>query len=142
MVTTNEYLREVLSKQSGSQVLDVKTTILAGCGAGMVAAGVTTPLDRVKTRLQTQGLSNVLNYTTPASCDGIPADCPKVQAAEEAMLAVKPKYQGLQDAFKSIVREEGWMGLFRGMTPRLMTHTPAIAISWTTYEAAKMWLMS
>lgn len=143
MVTTNEYLREVLTKRSNSPVLDVKTTILAGCGAGMVAAAVTTPLDRVKTRLQTQGLSTVLNNTAgPASCDGIPADCPKVQAAEEAMLSVKPKYQGLQDAFKSIVREEGWMGLFRGMTPRLMTHTPAIAISWTTYEAAKMYLMS
>lgn len=131
MVTTNEYLREILTQRSGSPVLDVKTTMLAGCGAGMVAAAVTTPLDRVKTRLQTQGLSTVIN-TTAVSCDGLPADCPKKA----------PKYQGLTDAFKSIVQEEGFLGLFRGMTPRLMTHTPAIAISWTTYEAAKMYLMS
>jgi solute carrier family 25 iron transporter 28/37 len=104
----------------------------------MAAAAVTTPLDRVKTRLQTQGLATI---PAPTSCHGIPADCRK---AEEAMLTTvnKPKYQGLSDATKSIVKEEGWMGLFRGMTPRLMTHTPAIAISWTTYEAAKMWLMS
>ena len=136
MVTTNEYLREILTKRSGSPVLDVKTTMLAGCGAGMAAAAVTTPLDRVKTRLQTQGLGTIMR----ANRDGIPADCPKL--AEEAMLSVKPKYQGLSDAFKSIVQEEGWMGLFRGMIPRLMTHTPSIAISWTTYEAAKMWLMS
>ena len=130
MVTTNEYLREKLSQQSGSQVLDVKTTLMAGSGAGMVAAAFTTPLDRVKTRLQTQGLTNIM---TPASCERVSVNCPKMSA---------PKYEGLADAAKSIVREEGWIGLFRGMTPRLMTHTPAIAISWTSYEMMKMYLMS
>ena len=59
MVTTNEYLREVLTKRSGSPVLDVKTTMLAGMGAGAAASAITTPLDRVKTRLQTQGLSTI-----------------------------------------------------------------------------------
>lgn len=153
MVTTNEYLREILIRRSQSNVLDVKTTMLAGCGAGMVAAAVTTPLDRVKTRLQTQGLGSAFMNTAAASSSSsydralIPPDCPKAQIAssaeQEAMLfRVKPRYQGLSDAFQSIVREEGWQGLFRGMTPRLMTHTPAIAISWTTYETAKMWLMS
>lgn len=131
MVTTNEYLRELLEqRQSGSPVLDVKTTLLAGSGAGMAAAAVTTPLDRVKTRLQTQGLTNIM---APASCERVSANCPKLSG---------PKYEGLADAAKSILREEGWMGFFRGMTPRLMTHTPAIAISWTSYEAMKMYLTS
>ena len=65
--------------------------------------------------------------------------------AERAMLTGSigtPKYGGLSDAFHSIVREEGSAGLFHGMTPRLMTHTPAVAISWTAYEAAKQWLAS
>lgn len=143
MVTTNEHLREILSNYFNTKVLDVKTTMLAGMGAGMVAAAVTTPLDRLKTRLQTQGLSTILNTTTDtAECKGM-LPCAKATAAEEeAMLSVKPRYQGLSDAFQSIVREEGWIGLFRGMTPRVLTHTPAIAISWTTYEAAKMWLIT
>jgi solute carrier family 25 iron transporter 28/37 len=126
MVSTNEYLREVLMKQKNATTLDVKTTLLAGCGAGMVAAALTTPLDRLKTRLQTQGLAVV-------HCDVIGSSCPKIDT---------PKYRGLADAFHSIVKEEGYAGLFRGMAPRLMTHTPAVAISWTTYEAAKMWLSS
>jgi solute carrier family 25 iron transporter 28/37 len=128
MVTTNESLREFLMKQHNSNVLDVKTTLLAGCGAGMVAAALTTPLDRVKTRLQTQGLGIVLD------CEVVGKSCPKLEDGA--------KYKGLSDAFQSIVREEGYRGLFRGMAPRLMTHTPAVAISWTTYEAAKLWLSS
>jgi len=127
MVTTNEYLREYLM-QANNQRLDVKTTLLAGCGAGMVAAAVTTPLDRLKTRLQTQGLSMVINCDKVAGGD----PCPN--------LATTPKYNGLKDAFQSIVREEGMVGLFRGLFPRLMTHTPSVAISWTVYEAMKLWL--
>lgn len=93
----------------------------------MVAAAVTTPLDRLKTRLQTQGLGTV-------HCDLIGTSCPKIDAT--------PKYNGLSDAFRSIVREEGYAGLFRGIGPRLMTHTPSVAISWTVYEAMKLWLSS
>jgi hypothetical protein len=62
MVTTNEYLRELLMKQKNAEQLDVKTTLLAGCGAGMVAAAVTTPLDRgkfgSKSRRITQNLTS------------------------------------------------------------------------------------
>merc|ERR1712157_183513 len=103
-------------------VLDISTTMMAGCGAGMAAAAVTTPLDRVKTRLQTQKLGQIL-----------PRRCPNVRA----LSSIKPEYAGLSDAFQSIVREEGAMGLCRGLVPRLMTHTPAVAISWTSYESAK-----
>jgi solute carrier family 25 iron transporter 28/37 len=94
----------------------------------MMAAALTTPLDRLKTRLQTQGLGMV-------QCDVIGSTCPKIEAAA-------PKYSGLSDAFRSIVREEGYAGLFRGIGPRLMTHTPSVAISWTVYEAMKLWLLS
>ena len=79
-----------------------------------------------------------------AGAPSVGRSCPKA-VAERAMMTGSigsPKYGGLSDAFHSIVREEGAAGLFRGMTPRLMTHTPAVAISWTAYEAAKRWLAS
>lgn len=126
MVTTNEYLRELLMKQTNATTLDVKTTLLSGCGAGLVAAAVTTPLDRLKTRLQTQGLGMVV------ACD-VAVACPKMEA---------PKYNGLGDAFRSIVQQEGYAGFLRGLGPRVLTHTPSVAISWTVYEAMKLWLAS
>ena len=156
MVSTNEYLREILESDP-TKPPDIKTSLLAGSGAGMVAAAVTTPLDRVKTRLQTQHIGEAIAITlqenqnlacektgTAAAPPSVGGSCPKA-VAERAMLTgsiSSPKYGGLSDAFHSIVREEGSAGLFRGMTPRLMTHTPAVAISWTAYEAAKQWLAS
>jgi len=157
MVSTNEYLREVLESDP-TKPPDVMTSLLAGSGAGMVAAAVTTPLDRVKTRLQTQRMGAAIAFTLKenqgphcdkavqavASTEGSSAGCPKAMAERAIMTGSvgNPRYGGLSDAFHSIVKEEGIAGLFRGMTPRLLTHTPAVAISWTTYEAAKRWLAS
>jgi len=142
MVSTNEFLRSVLlewkqhsdNNSSNSQQLDISTTIVSGCGAGLVAAAVTAPLDRVKTRLQTQKLGEAMPRAAQS--------CPKAAAAlsKGIQMVTKPEYSGLTDAFSSIVKEEGLVGLWRGLIPRLLTHSPAVAISWTSYEAAKRWL--
>ena len=96
-----------------------------------MASAVTAPLDRVKTRLQTQRFGNA----QPIYEELVKA-CPKAKASVQSKL----KYTGVMDAFQTIVKEEGFIGLFRGLAPRMMTHTPAVAISWTTYETAKKWL--
>merc|ERR1711935_1081335 len=147
MVSTNEFLRSVLLewKQHGndgggsgsngnSQQLDISTTIVSGCGAGLVAAAVTAPLDRVKTRLQTQKLGEAMPRAAQS--------CPNAAAvlSKGIQMVKQPEYSGLSDAFGSIVKEEGLVGLWRGLVPRLLTHSPAVAISWTSYEAAKRWL--
>ena len=154
MVTTNEYLREVIESDP-TKPPDIKTSMLAGCGAGMVAAAVTTPLDRVKTRLQTQRMGTAIAYqlheqglpTCTKVLKGVDAsaagNCTKAMAERALERGMpSPMYGGLSDAFRSIIKEEGYAGLFLGMTPRLLTHTPAVAISWTTYEVAKRWLAS
>lgn len=133
MVSTNEFLRNTMmdvkrQRQQPAQ-LDLQTTMLAGCGAGMVAAGATAPLDRIKTRLQTQGLASSATKAAAA------VTCPKSK-----MQMHRPQYAGLNDALVSIIKEEGYVGLWRGLAPRLLTHTPAVAISWTAYETAKRWL--
>jgi len=85
--------------------------LCAGLG-GAVAAFVTSPLDVVKTRLQTQ-----------------------CSMAHEAMNpGSKPKYAGLLSAFQGVLQEQGLRGLMRGVGPRVLLAAPAAAISWGTYE--------
>lgn len=43
----------------------------------------------------------------------------------------------IRDVLKSIVRKDGYTGLFRGWMPRMLFHAPAAAICWSTYEAGK-----
>lgn len=47
------------------------------------------------------------------------------------------RYKGIVDAARQIHAAEGYAGFFRGVGPRLLVHTPSVAISWTTYETVK-----
>ena len=76
---------------------------IAGGLAGAFAAGITTPLDVVKTLLQTRGLS---------------------QQSEVRNV------RGLFNAAGIIKRQYGWAGFFRGLRPRIITTMPSTAICW------------
>ena len=83
---------------------DPMTHCLAGGLAGAFAAGITTPLDAIKTVLQTRGLSQ----------------------DEEVR-----KVRGLWRAAGLIQRQYGWQGFFRGLRPRIITTMPSTAICWS-----------
>lgn len=83
---------------------------VAGGLAGAFAAGITTPLDVIKTMLQTRGLS---------------------QQAEIRNV------KGLFNAAAIIKRDLGWVGFMRGWRPRIITTMPSTAICWSAYEMAK-----
>merc|ERR1712238_171353 len=53
---------------------------------------------------------------------------------------IKPLVADFREAALRIYQNEGPAGFFRGVTPRILSHTPAVAISWTTYETAKKYL--
>lgn len=128
MVGTNESLKELWTRSEEghhNKSLTLGTTLLASSMAGFVASAATTPLDRIKTLLQTQQMA-------PACWPTPPAHCPQKVVAAEAP-AIHTAYQAL----RHILQQEGAIGLFRGIVPRVMSHTPAVAISWTTYETAK-----
>ena len=91
------------------------------CLSTLVSA-LTTPLDRIKTCLQTQALA-------PTCLRPIPK--------ENCKLANQVRYKTFVEAAVGIARQEGLAGFFRGLTPRVLSHTPAVAISWTTYEMTK-----
>lgn len=82
--------------------------LLAGGTAGTVGAIVTCPLEVVKTRLQSSA---------------------KATLNVENLSMVK--------CFKSIVRNEGWKALFKGLGPNLVGNAPSRAIYFSTYSSVK-----
>lgn len=79
------------------------THMVAGGLAGGFAAALTTPLDVIKTLLQTRG------------------------TAKDSELR---NARGMFDAAAIIKRQHGYEGFFRGLRPRIMTTVPSTAICW------------
>lgn len=88
---------------------DPFTHCIAGGLAGAVAAAVTTPLDVIKTVLQTRGT----------------AQDPEARTAK-----------GLFNAAKLIKNQYGWAGFLRGMRPRIIATMPSTAICWYVYTSS------
>jgi len=80
------------------------------CGALGSAIGqlVVYPLSMAMTRLQAQGT------------DGHP-----------------PRYKGMGDCFRRILKVDGIFGLYRGIGPNFMKTIPSVAISYYVYEKVK-----
>ena len=93
---------------------DPLTHCIAGGTAGGVAAAATTPLDVIKTLLQTRG----------SSTDAEIRQC-----------------RGPWPAAGIIWRREGANGFFRGMKARIITTAPSTAICLTAYELAKAYFI-
>lgn len=79
------------------------THMVAGGLAGGLAAALTTPLDVIKTLLQTRG-----------------------SAKDNELRHAK----GMFDAAAIIKRQHGYGGFFRGLQPRILTTVPSTAICW------------
>ncbi|UJR25584.1 hypothetical protein I4U23_006928 [Adineta vaga] len=83
---------------------DPKSLFMSGLLAGIPAAGLCTPADVVKTRLQVQARKG------------------------------QTKYNGLIDAFKKIYIEEGWTAFWKGTGARMFRSSPQFGFTLLTYE--------
>lgn len=141
MVGTNEALKDQWTKIQSDHdsehpqhsELTLGVTLGASSVAGLVAAATTTPLDRIKTYLQTQQLAPSCLMKDTRSSN---AHCPYGGRPPKA-----PIVADWRQAAQRIYQQEGPAGFFRGVTPRILSHTPAVAISWTTYETFKRYLL-
>jgi len=108
--TSYELAKVTQSKMmNGAENLGTLNHLISGAFAGMTSSVLTIPMDVVKTQLQTQA----------------------------ALPPGERHYKGIIDAFRHIYRNEGFRGLTRGLTARVLYITPSAAIVWTSYETYK-----
>ena len=160
MMAVNESAKEFLNP---NKEFSLTTTMLSGSIAGATAAAFTTPLDIIKSRLQTQGLEPYVVSSSSGSIGAVPSSSSVFGFSGTSSLS-RPSpgivgrrniagFAGSQSsqfasylwgstasAAKEIFSEAGFMGYFRGAFPRVVVHAPAVGISWSAYELAKSFL--
>ncbi|KAL7176221.1 hypothetical protein ACSBR2_029720 [Camellia fascicularis] len=112
-----EYLKAAVLSRTKQANLEPFQSVCCGALAGAISASLTTPLDVVKTRLMTQVHGDAVN---------------KVAAT---------MYSGVRATVKQILKEEGWVGLTRGMGPRI-THSACFsALGYFAFETARLTIL-
>jgi len=124
MMAGNETVRRTLNP---SGAFSLPTFLFAGAVSGSLAAALTTPLDVIKTRLQTQGLTRA--KTSTGELRGAPKE-------------FVVRYHGFSDAARAVYEAGGARAFFRGVVPRMLQMGPSCALSWCAYETAKNALSS
>ncbi|PIN10553.1 Mitochondrial carrier protein PET8 [Handroanthus impetiginosus] len=112
-----EYLKAAVLRNTKKDHLEPIQSIFCGAMAGAISASLTTPLDVVKTRLMTQAHGDAVN---------------KVAAV---------MYSGVSATVKQILKEEGWIGLTRGMGPRVFYSACFSAIGYFAFETARLTIL-
>lgn len=110
-----EYLKGAVLSRTRKPHLEPIQSVVCGALAGAISASITTPLDVVKTRLMTQEGVN------------------KVSAA---------MYSGVSETMKLILKEEGWVGLTRGMGPRVLHSACFSALGYFAFETARLAILN
>lgn len=113
-----EYLKAAVLSRTKNSHLEPLQSVFCGALAGAISASITTPLDVVKTRLMTQGHVEAIN---------------KVSAA---------MYSGVSSTVKQVLKEEGWIGLTRGMGPRVLHSACFSALGYFAFETARLALLN
>ena len=129
--STYEAAKHVLGPSASPWALGLHGTplhLLAGAWAGVVASLVTSPLDGVKTRIQTDRL-------LLTSQGGTATAAPSAWASASA--AARTRARGVLATAAIIFREEGVPGFFRGLGPRLLAVLPSSAVTFAAYEFFK-----
>lgn len=130
-----ESLSKVLNP---SRRYDPFTHCISGGMAGAVAAAMTTPLDVIKTLLQTRGTARDIHIRNSALSD-LFLLCRYLLFSSlylflspfpDVLLTARNLGKGLVDAAKIIHEREGWKGFLKGLRPRIVTTMPSTAICW------------
>lgn len=134
-VATNEYIKTRWRRHCGSRDLPVSSLLCSGGIAGALASLTTTPLDVVKTRLQTQGLAlSDSSTTTEKKATHWRRRQVVMPESQRGYSSTSLKYRGFLDAAFDVWRTDGLRGFFRGAAVRALAQAPSVAIVWTTYE--------
>ncbi|XP_056407720.1 mitochondrial brown fat uncoupling protein 1 [Hyla sarda] len=94
---------------NGKEKAGIVSRILAGCTTGALAVTIAQPTDVVKVRFQ----------------------------AQVNLLGVKKRYSGTMDAYKTIARQEGMKGLWKGTFPNVTRNAIVNCTELVTYDLIK-----
>ncbi|KAM3937513.1 mitochondrial brown fat uncoupling protein 1 [Leptodactylus fuscus] len=94
---------------NGKEKAGIVTRILAGCTTGALAVTIAQPTDVVKVRFQ----------------------------AQVNLHGVKKRYNGTMDAYKTIARQEGMKGLWKGTFPNVTRNAIVNCTELVTYDLIK-----
>ncbi|KAJ1559478.1 hypothetical protein HK405_010493, partial [Cladochytrium tenue] len=117
-------------------------SMVSGAISGLTAAVLVTPLDVTKVRLQNQVVlsrpprSDIFSTSTAAAA--LPSD--RAQASGTPAPPPRPKYRGTLRTLRLIHREEGFRGLYSGLTPSVLAYIPDRAIWFTLYHESKIFI--
>ncbi|KAJ1342123.1 hypothetical protein BSLG_003302 [Batrachochytrium salamandrivorans] len=144
-----EKLKLVLKDSDGQ--IGGHEIVFASAISKMVASSVTYPHEVVRTRFQTQlSLHSNTNIEAPSllprstslntnpilSTKAGPMASSVLENAQVAVggSALLPKYRGILQAVRTILREEGWRGFYKGFALGLFRTVPASALTILTFE--------
>ncbi|XP_069064428.1 solute carrier family 25 member 47 isoform X1 [Pleurodeles waltl] len=109
-------------RYGNAEVKPSKLDIFAsGYAAGAVQVVVTSPADVAKVRLQTQMHPH--------------------HSVQSASLVSGPKYHGPVHCLMTIVREEGFLGLYKGCAALMCRDCPSFATYFLSYAVLREWLV-
>jgi solute carrier family 25 S-adenosylmethionine transporter 26 len=128
--TAFEYVKALWLKETGKPSLEPWQSVLSGAMAGAISGALTTPLDVVKTRLMTQAKKEVMGTVAEGTAT----------AALRAKIAAS-SYKGISSTLNKIWVEEGWVGLTKGMGPRLLHSALFSALGYFAFETARVELV-
>ena len=112
-ITSLSLLERILVRVPESNIVTVSGG-LAGAASGVVSC----PLDVIKTKLQAQG--------------GF-----RSSRAKESPALSSATYNGVKGTARTIWREDGIRGLYRGLGPMLLGYVPTWAVYLTVYDMAQ-----
>ncbi|CAD6197212.1 unnamed protein product [Caenorhabditis auriculariae] len=118
--TCYEFWQQILNPE---HKYDPKSHLIAGGLAGGLAAALTTPMDCVKTVLNTQQTAE----TVEGSAAG----------GRRILVAAAYQYRGVSDAIRTIYTQRGVGGFVCGLQARVIFQMPATALAWSVYELFK-----
>lgn len=100
--------------------------VVAGAGAGWMTAFVTCPLDVIKVRLQ----------TSPSSSSSSSPYPPRPTPSRLIRPLLRSQYS-IAGLLRSLWREEGVSGMYRGLGPTLLGYLPSFSIYFSVYHRCK-----